>query len=48
VWLTPVGQALSEDEKFVNSYSHVDPIPTVQEQIAQQLARRHVISSEWD
>jgi hypothetical protein len=48
VWLTPVGQALTEDEKFVNSYSTPDPVVTLQAQIDQQLAARHVVVSEWD
>jgi hypothetical protein len=48
VWLTPVGQALTDDEKFVNAYSHPDPSATIHQQIAEQLAGRHIVMSEWD
>jgi hypothetical protein len=48
VWLMPIGPPLTDDEKFINAYSHPDPSATIHQQIAEQLAGRHIVMSEWD
>ncbi len=49
IWLTPVGSSLTDDEKFVASYSTPDPELSRVSAIQQQIQQRWVIdSSGWD